>query len=59
MIVVLAGLLVNEMLVCMDDIITYSSSIEEHCLELKKLLDYLDEVNLTRRQSNRKSNLFF
>ena len=45
--IVLAGLLGNQMLVYMDDIIIFSSTIEEHCTKLEKLLERLGEANLT------------
>ena len=45
--IILGGILGNYMLVYIDDIIVFSSTIEEHCSKLEKLLERLGEAKLT------------
>lgn len=44
--VVLAGLIGKICFVYMDDIIVFSTSLEEHCVNLSKVFDALSAANL-------------
>ena len=46
----LAGLIGPSGLVCLDDIIIFSGTLDEHLDKLKKVLDRLREYNLKLKQ---------